>query len=282
MRERVGTGAPDAPSAVGAGDPAPGGASAASEGPFEGGPARLAELLRRCERAVVLTGAGVSVPSGIPDFRSPGTGLWENVDPMEVATIDVFRRDPDRFWRFYGHRFAALHDREPNPAHEAIAQLERRGLVHGVITQNIDRLHRRAGSQRLVEIHGSIEWSVCISCRGRVGLERMLELLREADGPPRCETCLEPLKPDVVLFGELLPGPVMEEAYALASQADLMLCVGSSLEVFPVASLPAVTRDAGGHLAIVTQSSTPYDRDAAVRLSGDVVSELEAVVSALG
>ena len=222
------------------------------------------------------------MPSGIPDFRSPGTGLWENVDPMEVATIGAFRRDPDRFWRFYGHRFASLHDREPNAAHEAIAELERRGLVHGVITQNIDRLHRRAGSTRLVEIHGSIEWSVCLSCGGRVGLERVLELLREADGPPRCETCLEPLKPGVVLFGELLPGPAMEEAYALASQADLMLCVGSSLEVFPVASLPAVTRDAGGHLAIVTQSSTPYDRDAAVRLSGDVVSELEAVVSALG
>jgi NAD-dependent deacetylase len=269
---------------VASGASAPAGPGAGGRGPdasTEDGPYRLAELLRKAERAVVLTGAGVSVPSGIPDFRSPGTGLWANVDPMEVATIDAFRRDPDRFWRFYGDRFASLHDREPNPAHEAIAELERRELVHGVITQNVDRLHRRAGSRRLVEIHGSIEWSVCLRCRGRVGLERVLELLQEGDGPPTCESCLEPLKPDVVLFGEVLPRAAMEEAFALASEADLMLCVGSSLEVFPVASLPAVTRDAGGRLAIVTQSSTPYDGDAAVRLSCDVVSELEAVVSAL-
>ncbi|HLL85938.1 MAG TPA: Sir2 family NAD-dependent protein deacetylase, partial [Thermoleophilaceae bacterium] len=113
------------------------------------GAARLAELLRSAERAVVLTGAGVSVPSGIPDFRSPGTGLWANVDPMKVATIDAFRRDPDRFWRFYGERFATLHDRRPNPAHAAIAELERRGLVRAVITQNVDRLHRAAGTRRL-------------------------------------------------------------------------------------------------------------------------------------
>ncbi len=245
------------------------------------GPARLAELLRASERAVVLTGAGVSVPSGIPDFRSPGTGLWRNVDPMKVATIDAFRDDPDRFWSFYGDRFASLHDRRPNPAHEAIAELERRGLVSAVITQNVDRLHRGAGTRRLVEIHGSIEWSVCLRCGGRVGLERVLELLARADGAPECEACLEPLKPDVVLFGELLPRGAMEDAFTLASEADLMLCVGSSLEVFPVASLPGVTRDAGGRLAIVTQSSTPYDGDADVRLSGDVVGELEAVVAAL-
>ena len=282
MREAAGPGAVAGTSAAGRGDPAAAGAGGRGSDPStEDGPDRLAELLRKCERAVVLTGAGVSVPSGIPDFRSPGTGLWEDVDPTEVATIDAFRRDPDRFWRFYGDRFASLHDREPNPAHEAIAELERRDLVRGVITQNVDRLHRRAGSRRLVEIHGSIEWSVCLRCRGRVGLERVLELIREGDGPPRCESCLEPLKPDVVLFGEVLPGAAIDEAFTLASEADLMLCVGSSLEVFPVASLPAVTRDAGGRLAIVTQSSTPYDGDAAVRLSGDVVYELEAVLSAL-
>jgi len=277
------------PGAVAATSAAAGAVASAAAGASRGGSDastddgayRLAELLRKSERAVVLTGAGVSVPSGIPDFRSPGTGLWANVDPMEVATIDAFRHDPDRFWRFYGDRFASLYDREPNPAHHAIAELERRGLVRGVITQNVDRLHRRAGSRRLVEIHGSIEWSICLRCRGRIGLERVLELLQEGDGPPTCESCLEPLKPDVVLFGEILPRAPMEEAFALASEADLMLCVGSSLEVFPVASLPAVTRDAGGRLAIVTQSSTPYDGDAAVRLSGDVVSELERVVSEL-
>ena len=243
---------------------------------------RLAELLRGAERAVVLTGAGISVPSGIPDFRTPGKGLWEHVDPMEVAHIDAWRRDPDRFWSFYAQRFASLVDRRPNPAHEAVAELERRGLVRGVITQNVDRLHRLAGTQRLVEVHGSIDWSVCLECRGRVPLERVIEMVGESGAAPECESCLAPLKPDVVLFGELLPDDAIAEAQALAAEADLMLCIGSSLEVYPVAGLPGMTRAAGGALAIVTQGPTPYDRDADVKLDGDVVDELRAVLDALG
>jgi NAD-dependent deacetylase len=242
---------------------------------------RLAEMLREARSAVVLTGAGVSVPSGIPDFRTPGKGIWEKVDPMEVAHIDAFRRQPDRFWKFYGERFASLVDVEPNPAHFAIAELERRGLVRGVVTQNVDRLHRRAGSRNVIEVHGSIEWSVCPECGGRVSLERVLEVLAEHPGAPECTACIAPLKPDVVLFGEMLPEGAISDAYALAAEADLILCVGSSLEVFPVASLPGVTRDAGGRIALVTQGPTPYDRDAAVKLSGDVVEELAAVMAAL-
>jgi NAD-dependent protein deacetylase/lipoamidase len=245
------------------------------------GPGRLAELLRESERAVVLTGAGISVPSGIPDFRTPGTGLWEKVDPMEVAHIDAFRRDPDRFWSFYGQRFASLRDKRPNRAHEIVADLEARGLVRGVITQNVDRLHRLAGSQRLVEVHGSIEWAVCLECGGRIGVDRVLELIDAGVVTPECEACVAPLKPNVVLFGELLPVQAMAEAQALAAEADLMLCIGSSLEVFPVASLPAVTMEAGGRLALVTQGATPYDRDAEVKLSRDVVADLEAVAAAL-
>jgi NAD-dependent deacetylase len=244
---------------------------------------RVADLLRSSERAVVLTGAGISVPSGIPDFRSPGTGLWETVDPMEVAHIDAWRRDPDRFWSFYAERFASLVDRRPNEAHLALAELEGRGLVRGVITQNVDRLHRLAGTRRLVEVHGSIEWSVCLQCGGRVPLDRVLRLLRSGDGSaPECEACIAPLKPDVVLFGELLPERPLAEAHELALDADLMLCVGSSLEVYPVAGLPAVTRGAGGRLALITQGVTPYDTDADVKLSGDVVTELRAVLAALG
>jgi NAD-dependent protein deacetylase/lipoamidase len=243
--------------------------------------ARVADLLAGSQRAVVLTGAGVSVPSGIPDFRTPGTGLWENVDPMEVAHIDSFRRDPDRFWHFYGNRFATLEDKRPNAAHEAIAELERRGLVRGVITQNIDRLHRKAGSQRIVEVHGTIEWSVCLRCGGRVSIDGVLGQLHAGVATPRCEACGEPLKPDVVLFGELLPEQAMSEAYALAGEADLMLAVGSSLEVYPVASLPGVTLDAGGRLVVVTQGPTQYDSVAEVKLSGDVVAELAAVLAAL-
>jgi NAD-dependent deacetylase len=243
--------------------------------------ARVAELLREARRAVVLTGAGVSVPSGIPDFRSPGTGLWENVDPMEVAHIDAWRHDPDRFWSFYGRRFASLIDKRPNEAHLALAELERRGLVRGVITQNIDRLHRLAGTRRLVEVHGSIEWSVCPECRGKLSLEQVVELLATADGAPECPACVAPLKPDVVLFGELLPERALAEAQELALEADLMLCVGSSLEVYPVAGLPAMTRGAGGRLALVTRGPTPYDGDAEVKLDGDVVDELRAVLAEL-
>ena len=241
---------------------------------------QLAELLMDARNAVVLTGAGVSVPSGIPDFRTPGTGLWEKVDPMEVAHIESWRRDPQRFWSFYGDRFVSLVDKQPNEAHLALAELERRGLIRAVITQNIDRLHRLAGTGRLIEVHGSIEWSVCLECGDRVSIDRVIELLGAA--APECPRCSAPLKPDVVLFGELLPERAMAEAQALALDADLMVCVGSSLEVYPVAGLPAMTRGSGGRLALVTQGPTPYDDDADVKLEGDVVEELRAVLAALG
>jgi NAD-dependent deacetylase len=200
---------------------------------------------------------------------------------MEVAHIDSWRRDPDRFWSFYGERFASLVDRKPNRAHDAVAELERHGLVRGVITQNIDRLHRLAGTDRLVEVHGSIEWSICMQCAGRVSLERALELIERGAGAPECEACLAPLKPDVVLFGEFLPEQALAEAHSLAAEADLMICIGSSLEVHPVAGLPAVTRSNGGALAIVTKGPTPYDSDAEVKLDGDVVEELDALLTAL-
>jgi NAD-dependent deacetylase len=250
-------------------------------GTATGGATRVAELLRASERAVVLTGAGVSVPSGIPDFRTPGKGLWEKVDPMEVAHIDAFRRDPDRFWSFYSDRFVTLVDKRPNAAHEAIAELERRGLVRAVITQNIDRLHRRAGSSRVVEVHGSIDNCVCPECGGRVPLDDVLGQLHGGVTTPECAACIAALKPDVVLFGELLPAAALAEAHTLAQEADLMLCVGSSLEVFPVAALPGVALESGGRVVLVTQGPTPYDSDAEVKLDGDVVAELRAVLAAL-
>jgi NAD-dependent deacetylase len=237
--------------------------------------ARLAALLREAGPAVVLTGAGISVPSGIPDFRTPMTGLWANVDPMEVAHIDVWRRDPERFWDFYGQRFAILDGKEPNGAHRAIAELERRGLVSGVVTQNIDGLHALAGSHP-IEVHGSIRTASCLSC----GDSYSLAETRARFPLPLCD-CGAVLKPDVVLFGEMLPERAMLRATALATTADLMLAVGSSLEVWPVAGLPEDTLRAGGKLAIVTMGETPYDRHADVKLSGDVVTELEAVLAAL-
>jgi NAD-dependent deacetylase len=242
--------------------------------------ARLAELVREADSVVALTGAGISVPSGIPDFRSPGTGLWEKVDPMEVAHIDAFRRDPERFWSFYGERFATLRDKQPNGAHRALVELERRGLLDAVITQNIDMLHRKAGTVEPVEVHGSIASSSCLSCGGSYELEEARARLAADGAVPRCD-CGEPLKPDVTLFGELLPAGALERASALALRADLMLCVGSSLEVYPVAGLPGMTLQAGGRIAIVTQGPTPFDADAEVKLDGDVVAELEALVAVL-
>jgi NAD-dependent deacetylase len=206
--------------------------------------------------------------------------MWENVDPMEVAHIDVFRRDPKRFWSYYRPRFGMLEDKQPNAAHEALAELERRGLLEAVITQNIDQLHRKAGSESVIEVHGTIETGSCIQCAARYPLEEVKTLF-DAAGVARCGSCDGPVKPDVVLFGEMLPVQAMEEVHALASRADLLLCVGSSLEVYPVASLPAVTVSAGGSLAIVTKGSTPYDSQAAVRLSGDVVDELSGLLAVL-
>jgi NAD-dependent protein deacetylase/lipoamidase len=241
---------------------------------------RLAELLGQSRHAVALTGAGVSVPSGIPDFRSPGTGLWENVDPMEVAHIDVFEREPERFWSYYRPRFESLGDKEPNRAHEVLAGLERRGLIEGVITQNVDRLHRVAGSKNVIEVHGSIETSSCVTCAQSFELEQMDELFDER-GVALCSVCRGAVKPDVVLFGELLPESAMARATELAERADLILCVGSSLAVYPVAGLPQLTLSQGGRLAIVTKGETPYDGDAEVKLEGEVDAELEALVRAL-
>ncbi|MFM9126373.1 MAG: SIR2 family NAD-dependent protein deacylase [Solirubrobacterales bacterium] len=238
-------------------------------------------MVRSSGSTVALTGAGISVPSGIPDFRSPGTGLWENVNPMEVAHIDAWREDPERFWRFYGERFNALQSREPNGAHTALAELEARGLLDAVVTQNIDTLHRRAGSREVIEVHGTIEHSSCLACGERHPLAEVRSRIGAApDGVPRCRQG-DPLKPDVVLFGEMLPVAELERAQELAAGADLLLCVGSSVEVQPVASLPAVTLASGGAVAIVTQGPTPFDDAAAVRLDGDVVDELEALLAEL-
>jgi NAD-dependent deacetylase len=258
----------------------------AGEGTSETSPAspgavRLAELVRASDSVVALTGAGISVPSGIPDFRSPGTGLWEKVDPMEVAHIDVFRRDPERFWSFYGERFQTLEHRSPNPAHVALAELECAGRCKAVITQNIDRLHAKAGTRRLIEVHGSIDHSSCPGCGERYGLGDVGARRRaDAAGVPRCD-CGRALKPGVVLFGELLPEDALRQAQQLAADADLMVCVGSSLEVYPVAELPTLTIAGGGRLAIVTQGATPFDAQATVRCEGDVVDELGAVVRLL-
>lgn len=241
---------------------------------------RLAGLVRGAGRTVVLSGAGISVPSGIPDFRTPETGLWAVVDPMEIAHINVFERDPERFWSYYRPRFHSLAGKRPNRAHEAVAELERCGMVEATITQNIDRLHRAAGSREVVEVHGSIATSSCLACGESYPLEAVEELFDER-GVAICAACGGAVKPDVVLFGEMLPPEAIGRATELAETADLMLCVGSSLIVHPVAGLPERTLGRGGRLAIVTKGETPYDDAAEIKLEGEVDEELAALVAAL-
>jgi NAD-dependent protein deacetylase/lipoamidase len=240
---------------------------------------RLAALVRERKPCVVLTGAGVSTESGIPDFRSPG-GLWAEFDPLEYGSIDAFRADPEKVWRFYAPRFATLTEAEPNAAHRALARLERAGLVEAVVTQNIDLLHERAGSREVVEVHGSIRTSTCPGCGERYPLARVLDLLGES-GAPRCPACGGVLKPDVVFFGELLPEAAIDRATELARRAALLLVVGSALEVYPVAGLPLETLDSGGDVAIVNLGPTAFDGRAAVRIDGSAGEVLAALADEL-
>src|ERR671914_1729765 len=205
---------------------------------------RLAELIEARRPCVVLTGAGVSTESGIPDFRSP-TGIWAEFDPLEHASLDAFRADPAKVWSFYAPRFAMLTEAEPNAAHVAIAELERRGFVRAVITQNIDLLHERAGSREVVEVHGSIRSSSCRACGVRYRLKDVLRAL-EHDGVPRCVECNEVLKPDVVFFGELLPEAAIDRAFELARSAGLLLVVGSGPVGWAGSLLPGGGAAGGG------------------------------------
>jgi NAD-dependent deacetylase len=236
--------------------------------------AMLAELIRGKQPCVALTGAGVSTESGIPDFRSAG-GVWAEYDPYEVASIEAFHRDPERVWEFYARRLDLLADAAPNPAHLALAELESLGLVEAVITQNVDRLHAAAGSRDVIEVHGSIAAAVCLGCGRRE------EHVRELLPLPRCAECSAVLKPGVVMFGELLPVAAIERATALAQQAGLLLVVGTSLEVWPVAGLPDETLAHGGKLAIVNRDPTPYDARASLVVHAAAGETLAACVTSM-
>jgi NAD-dependent deacetylase len=241
--------------------------------------AGLAALIRERRPCVVLTGAGVSTESGVPDFRSP-TGIWAQFDPFEYGSIEAFRADPAKVWSFYAPRLSMLTDAEPNDAHRALADLERRGFVRAIVTQNIDLLHARAGSGEVVEVHGSIRTSSCPDCGATYTLAEVLELLDGA-AAPACTRCGAIVKPDVVFFGELLPADAIERAYALSREARLMLVVGSTLEVQPVAALPLETLGAGGSLAIVNRGPTALDGLAALKVDGSAGEILSAVARLL-
>lgn len=243
--------------------------------------ARAGALLRSSKRAVALTGAGISTPSGIPDFRSTGSGLWQRHDPMEVASLAAFRYQPERFFAWVRPLAKAILEAEPNEAHEALARLEQAGLLTGVVTQNIDDLHSRAGSQNVHELHGHLRQATCVRCYRRFPVGRLLAEFSRTGEIPRCSECGGVLKPEVVLFGEQLPYIPVQDAKALIEDSDMLLVVGSSLEVTPAAIFPVQALNAGASMIIINHSSTYLDgradvvfRENVARVLPDLVKEV--------
>lgn len=217
-----------------------------------------ADLLASSTYTVALTGAGVSTESGVPDFRSPGSGLWTMIDP-ELFTIQGFKANPKAFYEGGAPFVRMLGKAEPNEGHNVLAELEKRDLVKAIITQNVDGLHQKGGSKRVLEIHGTLSSASCMFCNYRVSIEEVAADVEEGLLPPLCIECGEALKPDVVLFGEPL-SPDYKEALEEAHRADLLLVVGSSMQVSPANQLPSYC----DKLVIINRTPTFYDQQARV------------------
>jgi len=252
---------------------------------------KAARLLRSARHAVVFTGAGISTPSGIPDFRSRGTGLWERSNPMEVSSLGVFQSHPERFYNWLRPLLRGIWAARPNPAHIALAQLEAAGIIKALITQNIDNLHQRAGSRSIYEVHGSLRTITCPTCHQTWEAEEFRALMEDpGDTPaseqepvenhlPRCAKCNQVLKPDIVLFGEMLPYDTWQAAEEHCKRADVILVAGSSLEVWPAASLPELAVQHGAHLIINNLPPPFLDRHAEVLLPANVADVLPEIAS---
>ena len=240
---------------------------------------RIAQKLHCSKNAFAFTGAGVSTESGIPDFRSPDSGLWGRVDPMEVASIQGFLENPPRFYEFWRWRFGALSQAEPNLTHRFLADLEARGVLKGVITQNIDGLHRKAGSKSVYELHGAYQQGACICCKKAYTIEQIFQRA-QADGHPRCDGCAGLLKPNVVLFGEMLPA-AFYDAWAALQRCDLLLVLGTSLEVFPAAEMVPQVKEAGGQVVLLNAQETEMDHLADVVIHARLSAVIEPLSQAL-
>lgn len=228
------------------------------------------DIIRGSKRGVVLSGAGISTPSGIPDFRSPDIGLWSKYDPMEVASLAAFRYDPRKFYSGLRPLAEAIFSARPNEAHLAVARLEQAGYIHTVITQNIDLLHQRAGSKNVLEVHGSFRTLSCGWCFTQVNSASYIEPYLKHQQIPLCPKCGHYLKPDLVLFGEQLPVQTWLKAQQASKNCDLMIVAGSSLEVLPVAGLPMRALENGAHLILINYSQTYLDVRADVVFHEDV------------
>ena len=245
---------------------------------------RSAELISNSNYTVALSGAGISTASGIPDFRSPGYGLWEKVDPMEVASIWSLKSNPRRVYEFMYSMAKTIYEAEPNPAHIALAQLEKKGLLRLVITQNIDNLHQRAGSKEVVEVHGNLREAICLNCHKIVPMEefreKLEEKLKQKEGVPQCQ-CGGLLKPNVIFFGEQLPAEAVYKARRGAEDCEVMLVVGSSLVVQPVSMLPELASRRGAKIIVINLEATYIDGRAEVVIGGKVDEILPRIVSLL-
>jgi len=230
-----------------------------------------AQLIRSKQQVVALTGAGISTPSGIPDFRSPGSGLWTKYQPMEVASLTAFRYNPESFYKWLRPLAQDMFQAQPNPAHVALADLQTNNHVGSVITQNIDNLHQKAGSEDVLEVHGSFETLSCINCHKQyTTTQDIISDLIHKGRVPRCPQCDEALKPDVVLFEEQLPVKVWKQAQQASQKCQLMLILGSSLTVQPVSHLPFEAVTSGADLVIINKSETYLDDRAQVLIHDDV------------
>lgn len=233
-----------------------------------------ARLIRNSRNAVAFTGAGISVPSGIPDFRSVSTGLWNRFDPMEVASLTAFRKHPEAFFNWLEPLARDSLNAQPNPGHTALARMQTTGLIRTIITQNIDGLQQKAGSPDVIELHGNLDTLVCLACHSRYPMEKFRDSWLKNHIFPVCPKCGSLLKPDIVLYEEMLPQDAWEQAENACHQADLILIAGTSLEVMPASSLPLEGFHRGAKLVIVNLSHTPLDSIAEVILNLDVAEAL--------
>ncbi len=238
-------------------------------------------LLAESKYAVALTGAGISTPSGIPDFRSPDSGLWKNADPFESASIYAFRRRPQDFYDWIHPLARLIMAAQPNAAHFALAQLEARGILKGVITQNVDMLHGRAGSATVHEVHGHLREVTCMRCYKIFPAAAFLDDFVDSGEVPYCEACGGVLKPNVILIGEQLPVSVVNQARRQIRNCDLMLIAGSSLEMAPAGDLPLLALESGARIIVINFEPTHIDNLADVVIRGDVVDVIPEITTKL-
>ncbi|MDF2548469.1 MAG: NAD-dependent deacetylase [Anaerosolibacter sp.] len=237
---------------------------------------RAVALIKSSRKTIVLTGAGISTESGIPDFRSPGTGLWEKIDPMEVLSTKALYQNPEHFYQVGFQMLTSMDDAEPNKAHEILAKLEKEGYINLLVTQNIDNLHQKAGSMDVLEVHGHTRSCYCLNCGMEVSMVDMNRILEKGEIPPKCPDCEGTLRPSVVLFGDSLP-PCFDRAWSEVENGELLIVIGSSLEVGPVNYLANICKQ----LMIINLGRTTYDQQADLLIQGSASQILEQIYEKL-